>query len=280
MGKKIAIIGTTASMMDAPYDDPSWEIWGLNGAYTAAKRYDRWFDMHDLNILKKVHDPKYMDFLTQCGDKLMLNKKYDEFPKAKVFPYDELIENNRRYFSNTVAWLTAYAIEQNPDTIGIWGVNMATDSEYMHQRPCCEYYLGIAEGKGIEVIMPESSEILKYNRLYGIEPLNPIMVKLPDKEKEIKASLNTTMRRISSCESTVSNINGYMNGVRDTIDSVVKDVKDTKLKKTLHAFELEKSNATKEGATSINNEIMALDRQKLHLEGALNYNEYLKVNWS
>lgn len=280
MGKKIAIIGTTASMLDAPYNDSEWEIWGLNGAYTAIPRFDRWFDMHDLDIIKEAHEPKYIDFLTQCDDKLMLNKSYKELPKAKVFPYDKLIENNRRYFSNTVAWLIAYAIEQKPDAIGIWGINMATDTEYTHQRPCCEYYLGVAEGKGIEVIIPDTSELLKYNRLYGIDPLNPIMVKLPDKEREIRSSHNALLKQISDCEGTVHNINGYMQGVRDTIDTVLKDAQNNKLKKTLHELEVEKSKVTKEAATKINQEIIALDKRKINLEGALNYNEYLKLIWS
>ena len=139
MSKKIAIIGTTTSLQDAPYNDESWEIWGLNGAYMAVPRWTRWFDMHDMSILKQHHQPAYFDFLDKAGDKLMLNKKYDECPDARVFPYQELVEKYGRYFTNTVSWLIALALEEEDvEEIGIWGVNMAQDTEYAQQRPSCE----------------------------------------------------------------------------------------------------------------------------------------------
>ena len=48
------------------------------------------------------------------------------------------------------------------DEIGLWGVDMKAEDEYAYQRPNIEYWLGIAEGKGIKVHIPEASPILKF----------------------------------------------------------------------------------------------------------------------
>lgn len=47
------------------------------------------------------------------------------------------------------------------------------NSEYHHQRPSCEYFLGIAVGLGIKIYMPPESDLLKTRFLYGFqEPLS------------------------------------------------------------------------------------------------------------
>lgn len=280
MGKKIAIIGTTASMMDAPYGDESWEIWGLNGAYTQILRYDRWFDMHDKKTLEGAHDPKYFDFLAQCDDRLMLAHLNPDLPKAQAFPYLEILEYfNRRYFTNTVAWLTAYAIMQEPEEIGVWGVNMATDTEYMHQRACCEFWLGYAESKGIKITVPDGSELLKGSRLYGVEPLNPIMVKLPDKKRELMAGVQENNREMRMTEDEVSKINGLMAGIRMTCDVARGNTKSKELVKLLDDFENAKSEETKMAASGLNSKLIELYEKKAFYEGAMGYHNWLNLNF-
>ncbi len=46
---------------------------------------------------------------------------------------------------------------------------MATGSEYEFERPCCEYWLGIAEGRGVTIAVPDSSPLLKATEgTYGL----------------------------------------------------------------------------------------------------------------
>lgn len=280
MGKKIAIIGTTASMLDAPYDDKSWEIWGLNGAYTQIPRFDSWFDVHDLKVIKQVHRPEYIDFLTRCGDKLYLNKKYEEFPEAKVFPYQEILAHfNRKYVTNTIAWLTALAIMEEPEEIGVWGVNMATDTEYMHQRPCCEYFFGIAEGRGIKITVPDSSELLKGSHLYGIEARNPILVKLPDKHRELVCHAEDNNREMRMAEDELSKVNGVMLGIRMACDIVRANNNDKQLPNILTEFEVVKSKETQEAARQLNSKLIHLYEKRAFYDGAMGYHNWIKLNF-
>ena len=53
-----------------------------------------------------------------------------------------------------------HAIEQNPEKIGIWGVDMRGDNEYAHQRPCCEYWIRAAQDRGIDLYVHPTSALL------------------------------------------------------------------------------------------------------------------------
>ena len=274
--KQLAIVGTTDSLLDAPYDSKDWEIWGLNGAYQAMKRYDKWFDLHDMKVLKECHKPEYFEFMTKAGKNLTLNKKYKDYPDAKVFPYKELVEKYGNYFTNTIAWLVAYAIEQSPEEIGIWGVNMATDTEYAKQRPCCEYYMGIAKGKGIKITVPEASELLQGAHLYGIEENNPIMLKMPSKERELRGNYNDVSNRLEDCTGRLNQINGYVTGHNELMNFLEGlKLQDEKIS----AFSLDALEQKKQEAMQVGNDRNALLDDKARYQGAIDLVQYFKVNW-
>jgi hypothetical protein len=280
MTKKIAIIGTTISLHDAPYDDPDWEIWGLNGGYIVLqqKRWDKWFDLHDLDILKEIHHDEYLPFLKSAGDRLYMNKKYEEFPDANVFPYNDLVSKYGNYFTNTIAWLIALAIEQEPEEIGIWGVNMACDTEYFHQRPCCEYFMGIAEGKGIKVTIPESSELLKGTHLYGVEDLPSIMKKMPNKEREVMADAHDADRRIQELQGNLNWINGYiecMNGTRDIVDKIG----NKKDKQNIIDFYDARFSDFRVETTKINEDLQYFTDRVKYMNGAKDLINWVKLNF-
>lgn len=277
MGKKIAIIGTASNLVDAPYGDESWEIWGLNGAYQSVPRWDRWFDMHELSILKKYHLPEYFDFLAAAGDKLMMNKKYDEFPNAKVFPAPELVKKYGRYFTNTVAWLIALAIEEQPEEIGIWGVNMASDTEYGSQRPSCEYFMGLARGMGIKVTVPNDSEMLKCSWLYGIEGIPPFIAKLPDKKREIQGNQNEVFNQIDSYQGRINYINGYVAGADEVV--VYLKEKFPQIMEDAAKYLSDKNQSLKNESDAIQTKVKELLSQKHYLDGAMALLQYFNLNW-
>jgi hypothetical protein len=164
MTKKIAIVGSSPrSYNDAPYDDPSWEIWGLNHGATYMKRWDRLFDLHDLTKTPEQYERlKTLDGVWTRQEWPGLN--------SQVYPVAEIIETFRcSYFTNTVSYMIALAMYEEAQEIGVWGVDMAVHQEYREQRPSCEYWLGLAEGRGIKISLPEVCELLKTSVLYGYD---------------------------------------------------------------------------------------------------------------
>jgi hypothetical protein len=59
------------------------------------------------------------------------------------------------------------------------------NSEYGHQRPSCEYFLGIATGRGIEVELPVTSDLIKTPFLYGLEDGSAFRAKLDARQKQL-----------------------------------------------------------------------------------------------
>jgi hypothetical protein len=84
--------------------------------------------------------------------------------------------------------MLACAILATPEEIAVYGVNMAQDGEYAHQRPSCEYFAGIALGGGIRLSIPQASDLLKCGSLYGVER-SPMLVKMAARRKELEVRL-------------------------------------------------------------------------------------------
>jgi len=171
-GRKIAIVGKApASRGLAPYKDESWEIWTLADLVPCeqAPRWDRHFEIHPWDWFTRRGDA-YWPWLTSIREKpISAFWPHPELPSVEVIDWRALTEKYGRYFNNTVSWMIAFAIEQAPEEIGVWGVDMAQDSEYSHQRPSCEHFIGWARGAGIKVTVPAECDLMKCSRLYGLE---------------------------------------------------------------------------------------------------------------
>lgn len=174
--RKVAIVGTASTSAGAaPYDDPSWEIWNIARNFTLNKRFDLWFELHTIEVLQAAKAvPQYIDFLRKHGSKVICGIPQAELPEATPYPLQQILTAfPRQYFTCSAAWMIALAIYWKVDEIGLWGIDMvdSASGEYAYQRPACEYYLGIAEAKGIKVTMAPQSPLLRCHGLYAFSDL-------------------------------------------------------------------------------------------------------------
>lgn len=156
---KIAIVGSGPdSWTKAPFDDPEWTIWGFSRRnYNKLPRCDLWFELHhernfrSYNIDIKAYVPW-----------LMSNPKRMTQP---TFPRRLILERFGPYFlgHGQAPWMMAYAILQEPQTIGLWGLEGM--GPYQGQRPEIQHFAQVARDNGIEVIA--EGEILEPNKLYA-----------------------------------------------------------------------------------------------------------------
>lgn len=169
--KKVAIVGCADSWSLAPFDDLSVEIWTFNQLmFERVPRFDRYFDVHIpyKNYFKNFE--KYEQFLKSNQDKVYIMDAEPELPEANIFEWRKLLEKfSRQYFTSSMAWLIAAAIYEEYDEISLFGIDLLLKREYEEQKPCIEYWLGIAEGKGIKVNIQESSNLLRPALLYGVD---------------------------------------------------------------------------------------------------------------
>lgn len=185
---KVAIVGCADSKIMTPFNEPNdWEFWGVNNLHLTlpAAPWSRWFELH---IISKNQMGKYFrrgkpDFRGQSVEQYLeslnnlkipvyMQQQWPIIPNAAIYPAKEIFSKFGNYFTNTISYMIALAIMEGFKTIGIWGVDMAVSSvvrsqdEYSHQRPSCEYFIGLARGLGIEVIIPDQCDLLKTRFLY------------------------------------------------------------------------------------------------------------------
>lgn len=165
--KKVAILGTSRSYAEAPFDDPDYEIWTLN-EFDDVPRYDRMFELHPM----EVQSAKELAWLFKDKDKpIYVLEETPLVSAGVVYPKDEILKQPWaiEFFSCTFAYEIALAIYEGFTTIGLWGMNIESGSprERTIESMNILWWLGVAKGRGIEVIWDEHPMCNRY--LYGYE---------------------------------------------------------------------------------------------------------------
>ena len=189
---KIACLGSAPSSVRlAPYNDPTWKIWGCSpGCFAVAPRSDTWFEIHrwepgvigKADTQKPWFSPEYVAWLCEHPDVVMVECP-PEVKNARHLPWQELISiYGAFFFGSTLSYMLAMAIEEIKedrtkrdtlssewdDKIGLWGVDMSATEEYGYQRAGCQFFVQMARNLSIEVVVPEESDLLAHPPLYGV----------------------------------------------------------------------------------------------------------------
>ena len=215
---KVAIVGFTNHRELAMKLDDSFEVWGLNELYRYMEipKFHRWFEIHGREYLCADDEGKrhIEDLKSILGPiPIYMQKHHEDIPGSVRFPIDELIEGfggkngiGANYFTNCPAEMIAFAIAMGYREIHVYGVDMAQDSEYATQRPCCEYWLGRAMGMGIKVFVPDLSDLLKCVGTYGYEDAGSVLSrKIQDRIKWLHAMDNERLAQIRGLASNYQN---------------------------------------------------------------------------
>ena len=198
--KSLIIGGKGPGYEDAP-EDPSLDIWGVNDYFLLKPHCTMVWEMHDYtwtveDLIRHrvaiIGDhvgslQTYIRALTQhVSFKIkaeMINKYslplmtsggiYDEdnpvqgivIPTSMEYPLSEVISkvlDGRPYLVGTISFMIAYAILKGEwDEIYLYGCVLDSGEEWAYQRPCLEYVIGVAEGRGIRTfVMGSESKVL------------------------------------------------------------------------------------------------------------------------
>ena len=178
--KKLAIVGSHPATRDqAPWDDAEYEIWVFNEAPMAkwCKRWDVCVQIHPREIYQSENnwiDKGYWAWLQQeHGERVIyLHEKDERVPNSETYPLDEIIERvpggRLRWIKSGPAYGLALALLKGYKTIGFWGMDMASNTEYSYQLPNWQFWIGVAMGMEVEIVKL-SNEAYFGGRLYGFE---------------------------------------------------------------------------------------------------------------
>jgi len=166
---KVAVLGFTQSFNLAPFQDPEWEIWGLNELYMFIPRWDRWFELHKRSVYEadKKRTSEHVAKLQGMTCPVYMHQHWDDIGPSVPLPKEFIEAAAGSYMTSSIAWMIGLAIAEGFEEIQVYGVDIAQDTEWSGQRPCCEYLLGLAQGRGIKTYLPATSDILKSVGQYG-----------------------------------------------------------------------------------------------------------------
>lgn len=197
--KELIILGTGPSRHECPFD---CETWGVNATYTQREqretvnepfRHDKLFitdylfsvqgTLHfDINRIKRLVDAYGTQVLTLHPIRLGKHKlESTPYPLKKV-----MRKLGSEYLSSTISYMLAYAlyvsttarngkVELRPDAytkLRLFGIDMSSSLEYRLQKGGVEFWLGYAQGLGIEYTVATESTIMKTptGLPYGMRP--------------------------------------------------------------------------------------------------------------
>lgn len=167
--RKVAIVAGGPSKRDAPLTDPSWEIWGLNVVpvldATGALRADRWWEMHPL----EAQNAQDLAWLARCPLPVYMPSLSPEVPNAVRYPLEAV--PGPRYYACSFAYQLALALHEGFRVVGLYGVDLPLGSfrERTVEWACVAWWIGFLEGRGVEVVIPDSSPLGKHPGLYGYQ---------------------------------------------------------------------------------------------------------------
>jgi len=184
--EELIILGNGPSRVECPYH---CETWGVNGGYSFAKRLDKLF-MTD-SLAGEVLEEEYnVEKLIEFSGTLVLPRPFPVFDGLnipyEIYPIDEVLAKfPTRFFSNTIAYMLAYALLKTKSIQGhddlmprviegynkvyFYGIDMMTNTSYIQEKGGVEFWMGIALGMGVEVINPITSATGKTwdGKMYG-----------------------------------------------------------------------------------------------------------------
>jgi hypothetical protein len=213
---KIAVMGSAPSSRNlAPFHEPEWEIWACSPPNYDLPRIDAWFELH--NLERKLGNPQngpYAQVLAK-HPRVYVIKADARVPSGIEFDWKHYV---RKYgdwpFTSSVAWMLAHAIEQKPDKIGLWGVDMAAAEEYEYQKPGCQFFCWVAKQNGIGVYTPPQSDLLQGPPLYAVKEQWPMWGKHKARKQELSERLHRAEQAAEAADRDIILFKGALDDMR------------------------------------------------------------------
>lgn len=150
---KVALIGSASGWQAALDLDDSWEIWCLNNQYNLSAeltdRATRWFELHgDTPLTRARRSANHWETIAAMTIPVYTLYDLPGVRTAVSFPIEEAAAI-KDYFSCTFAYQIALALMEGVTELRLYGTPLIDAREALVERPCVEWWLGYAEGRGV-----------------------------------------------------------------------------------------------------------------------------------
>lgn len=165
---------------------PGCELWGVGRCNTfywhqTLMDWDRWFDLHPVERtphhkgIKVMRADAWSWYCRQSGTRpIYLLQQHPDCPTSVSFPrgwVQETLKTSR--FTSSAEFLIALAMCEGFERIVLNGIGTRTEADYQYAHKGILYWIGRAEGSGVEVVIDAPSVYLEPELVYGYEAAAP-----------------------------------------------------------------------------------------------------------
>jgi len=141
----------------------------------------RVFEMHPEHVWrdhKKPQWPTYLQWLQRCPHPLYMLEKHADIPASVRYPRERIFGEcrsmiGRLHFGSQADFMIALALSEGVTHLGLFGVQytaMADGVTRDEQLLAFKFWLGVAAGKGVQIVMPEGHPTFNIPaEVYGLE---------------------------------------------------------------------------------------------------------------
>lgn len=279
--RSVALVGFASRTRNGVFKSRADEVWTLNMALSSPlinkllpmERVTRLFELHYPAVIKH---PSYSPSSGPLGQWKWLTENEHEFPIYMLeaypevhnvvrYPIEEIHQefgyyllkdhpegyaDEQDYITSSMGFMMALAIMEDYDLIELYGIEMQQGSEYFWQKPSGLYWMGVANGRGIKVLLHQNSRLIT-PFLYGYESAEMItqaqieahIIQYSGMQKKMIAELNSNNATLverqgdgKDVEELRTEINGKMRHLIG-IDYVLQFLNKLKDQSQLEEFE-------------------------------------------
>lgn len=175
MERNIIILGSGPGYDTAPTDRETWAVGKMLMLEKPPTRVDLLFALDDMDHLLTIRrgmftKQQFIDKINERNVTYFSSVKHPEIPLSAEYPLADVLSIVKvPYFQNTICYMIAYALFQRVNSISLYGVAQMGTHEYMKEKGCVEFWLGLAMGMGVQVNIETPSLLLRDGSeyLYG-----------------------------------------------------------------------------------------------------------------
>jgi hypothetical protein len=177
--RKIALVGTAQTVDYAPWYDPTWEIWSHASSASKWPRVDRSFEMHPECVWRETtHKKQYLKWMQGCQHPLYMLEQFPDIKTSVRYPRERIFGEcramvGRLHFGSHADFMIALALAEGVTHLGLFGVHYVDpvkDGDRLDQLVAVKFWLGVAAGKGVHLVIPEGNPIFSIPKeVYGLE---------------------------------------------------------------------------------------------------------------